>query len=97
LALIWIKRTATKCSTLAGEPLSARLERICEPTGITISRLVYDRIDGKLALRFRNLGPQKLKNVPKPIDVFAIDQSSESDEAVERERTKAVQTILPSA
>ena len=53
----------------------------------------YDQIDGKLALHFRNLGPPKLKNSTKPIEVFAIDQSSESDEAVEHERTKAVQTI----
>ena len=58
---------------LAREPPAARLERISEPGGGTISRLVYDQIDGKLALRFRNLGPQKLKNITKPIEVFAIE------------------------
>ena len=63
---------------LAREPLAARLERISEPGGITISRLVYDQIDGKLALRFRNLGPQKLKNITKPIEVFAMELSGQA-------------------
>jgi hypothetical protein len=62
----------------AREPPAARLERISEPGGGTISRLAYDQIDGKLALRFRNLGPQKLKNITKPIEVFAIESSGQA-------------------
>ena len=73
--------------------IAARLESVCKPGGISISRLVYDQIDGKLALGFRNLGLQKLKNITKPVEVFAIDQSSKTDEAVEPERTEAAQTI----
>jgi len=42
-----------------GVNIAARLESICEPGGISISRSVYDQIDGKLALSFRNLGLQK--------------------------------------
>src|SRR5271155_3737294 len=41
-----------------GVNIAARLESICEPGGISISRSVYDQIDGKLALSFRNLGLQ---------------------------------------
>jgi hypothetical protein len=63
---------------LAREPPAARLERSSEPGGGTISRLAYDQIDGKLALRFRNLGPQKLKNITKPIEVFAIESSGQA-------------------
>jgi class 3 adenylate cyclase/pimeloyl-ACP methyl ester carboxylesterase len=73
--------------------IAARLESVCKPGGISISRLVYDQIDGKLALGFRNLGLQKLKNITKPVEVFAIDQSSKTDEAVEPDRTEAAQTI----
>ncbi|MBV8793953.1 MAG: alpha/beta fold hydrolase [Hyphomicrobiales bacterium] len=76
-----------------GVNVAARLESICEPGGVSISRLVYDQIDGRLALRFRNLGPQKLKNITKPVEVFAVDQSSKPDEAVEPERSDAAQTI----
>jgi class 3 adenylate cyclase/pimeloyl-ACP methyl ester carboxylesterase len=73
--------------------IAARLESVCKPGGISISRPVYDQIDGKLALGFRNLGLQKLRNITKPVEVFAIDQSSKTDEAVEPERTEAAQTI----
>ena len=73
--------------------IAARLESVCKPGGISISRLVYDQIDGKLALGFHSLGLQKLRNITKPVEVFAIDQSSKTDEAVEPERTEAVQTI----
>jgi class 3 adenylate cyclase/pimeloyl-ACP methyl ester carboxylesterase len=76
-----------------GVNIAARLDRICEPGGISISRLVYDQIDGKLALSFRSLGLQKLRNITKPVEVFAIDQSTKPDEAVEPERTDVAQTI----
>ena len=59
-----------------GVNIAARLDRICQPGGISISRLVYDQIDGKLALSFRSLGLQKLRNITKPVEVFAIDQST---------------------
>jgi class 3 adenylate cyclase len=46
-----------------GVNVAARLEGIAQPGGISISRVVYDQIEGKLALSFRNLGLQKLKTV----------------------------------
>jgi class 3 adenylate cyclase/pimeloyl-ACP methyl ester carboxylesterase len=73
--------------------IAARLESVCAPGGVSISRLVYDQIDGKLAFGFLNLGPQKLRNIAKPVEVFAIDLSSKSDDAVVPEVTEAVQTI----
>jgi pimeloyl-ACP methyl ester carboxylesterase len=66
---------------------------ICEPGGISISRLVHDQIDGKLALSFRNLGPQKLRNIVKPVEVFAIDQIIKSHDAPESDHAVAAQTI----
>ena len=36
-----------------GVNIAARLESICEPGGVSISRAVYDQISGKLALGFR--------------------------------------------
>jgi hypothetical protein len=50
----------------------ARLEAIAEPGAICISRQAYDQVEGKLALQFRELGPQNLKNIAKPVEVFAI-------------------------
>ncbi len=57
-----------------GVNVAARLEAIAEPNGIYISRQVYEQIEGKLALRFRQLGPRDLKNIAKPVEVFAVDR-----------------------
>ncbi len=55
-----------------GVNIAARLESLAETGGICISRQAYDQVDGKLALEFRQLGPQHLKNIPKPVEDFAI-------------------------
>ena len=56
-----------------GVNIAARLEGIAEPGRICISRQAYDQVEGKLPLTCRPLGPQKLKNIPKPVEVYAID------------------------
>jgi class 3 adenylate cyclase/pimeloyl-ACP methyl ester carboxylesterase len=56
-----------------GVNIAARLESIAEPGGICISRQVYDQVVKKLTLGYRNLGPRTLKNIPDPIEVFAIE------------------------
>jgi class 3 adenylate cyclase/pimeloyl-ACP methyl ester carboxylesterase len=76
-----------------GVNIAARLESICKPGGVLISRLVYDQIEGKLALGFRNLGLQKLKNIAKLVEVFAIDQMNTSDDVLEAGHANTAQTI----
>jgi class 3 adenylate cyclase/pimeloyl-ACP methyl ester carboxylesterase len=56
-----------------GVNIAARLEGIAETGGICISRQAYDQVEGKLPLICRPLGPQKLKNIPKSVEVYAID------------------------
>jgi len=55
-----------------GVNIAARLESLAETGGVCISRQAYDQVDGKLPREFRELGPQHLKNIPKPVEVFAI-------------------------
>jgi class 3 adenylate cyclase/pimeloyl-ACP methyl ester carboxylesterase len=64
-----------------GINIAARLEGIAEPGGIFISRQAYDQVEGKLALSFRKLGPQNLKNIVKPVEVFAVDGIDGSTQA----------------
>ncbi len=59
-----------------GVNIAARLEAIAEPGSICISRQAYDQVEGKLALQFRELGFQNLKNIAKPVEVFAISCTS---------------------
>jgi class 3 adenylate cyclase/pimeloyl-ACP methyl ester carboxylesterase len=53
--------------------VAARLENIADRGGISISRQVLDQIDGKLDIGYRELGRQNLKNIPRPVEIYAID------------------------
>src|SRR5215468_2408286 len=64
-----------------GVNIAARLEAIAESGGICISRQAYDQVVGKVALGFRQLGLKKLKNIAKPVEVFAVDAVSASPSA----------------
>jgi hypothetical protein len=55
-----------------GVNIAARLEGIAEHGGICISRQAYDQVQKKLALGYRSLGPQMLKNIPDPVEAYAI-------------------------
>ena len=56
-----------------GVNIAARLEGIAEAGGICISRQAFDQIEGKLQLAYRQMGPQNLKNMTKPIEVFSVE------------------------
>src|SRR6266481_5501494 len=56
-----------------GVNIASRLEGIATPGGVYLSRQAYDQIEGKFLLNFRPLGPQILKNINRPIEVFALD------------------------
>jgi len=55
-----------------GINVAARLEGIAEPGGICISRQVFDQVSRALKANFQALGPRTLKNIARPVDVFAI-------------------------
>jgi class 3 adenylate cyclase len=55
-----------------GVNVAARLESIADRGGICISRQVLDQVEGKLDVTYRELGRQNLKNIAKPVEVYAI-------------------------
>ena len=55
-----------------GVNVAARLEGIAEPGGICISSSAYDQVHGKVPVQFSDLGEQTLKNIARPIRVYAI-------------------------
>jgi class 3 adenylate cyclase/pimeloyl-ACP methyl ester carboxylesterase len=65
-----------------GVNIASRLEGIATTGGVYLSRQAYDQIEGKLDLHFRHLGPQTLKNINRPIEVFALDINEQSGSAV---------------
>jgi class 3 adenylate cyclase/pimeloyl-ACP methyl ester carboxylesterase len=60
-----------------GINIAARLEGIAEPGGICISRQVFDQVNRAVNAAFQALGPQSLKNIAQPVDVFALTPSDQ--------------------
>ncbi|SIO15465.1 TolB amino-terminal domain-containing protein [Bradyrhizobium erythrophlei] len=54
-----------------GVNIAARLESLAEPGGICISSSAYDHIRGKVGTEFADLGEQNLKNIARPVRVYA--------------------------
>lgn len=55
--------------------IAARLESIAPPGGVCISKQVYQHVAGQIAEPMTPLGPQKVKNIPDPIDVWRVEIS----------------------
>lgn len=55
-----------------GVNIAARLETLCEPGGVCISRAANDQIRDKLALAFADLGEQAVKNISRAVGVFGL-------------------------
>ena len=55
-----------------GVNVAARLEAIAEVGGVCISGAAHDEVETRLGLDFRALGPQTLKNIPRPVMAFAV-------------------------
>lgn len=55
-----------------GVNIAARLETLCEPGGVCISRSANDQVRDKLSLAFADLGEQTVKNISRAIGVFGL-------------------------
>jgi len=55
-----------------GVNVAARLEALAEPAGLCISRVVHDQIRDKLPYPFEDRGEQQVKNISRPLRVYAM-------------------------
>ena len=55
-----------------GVNVAARLEGICEPGAICLSEDAYRQANGRIEVEFADLGEQELKNIAKPVRVYAV-------------------------
>src|ERR1700733_4708455 len=65
-----------------GVNIATRLEGIAEPGGICISSSAYDHVMGKVGAKFADLGEQNVKNIARPVRVYAVVRDTSS--ALER-------------
>jgi adenylate cyclase len=88
-----------------GVNVAARLEALAEPGGICVSGTVCDHIRDKLPYPFEDRGEQNVKNIPRPVRVYALrpevvadlSSSSASPEAPRRRRAALAATAAAAA
>jgi adenylate cyclase len=61
-----------------GVNIAARLQAICPPGAICVSRVVRDQVGAQLGMSFKELGAIDLKNIRAPVEAFVIDPSDPS-------------------
>jgi adenylate cyclase len=62
-----------------GVNVAARLEALAEPGGICISRTVREQIRDKFPYSFEDLGEQSVKNIARPVRVYALRREAIAD------------------
>jgi TolB-like protein/class 3 adenylate cyclase len=55
-----------------GVNIASRLEGIAEAGGICLSSSVLDQVHGKIGIEFADLGLRELKNIARPVRVYAV-------------------------
>jgi adenylate cyclase len=55
-----------------GVIIAARLQAVCPPGAVCVSRAVHDRGGERLGLNSESLGLLTLKNVPRPVEAFVL-------------------------
>ena len=77
-----------------GVNVAARLEGLCEPGGVCISRAANEQVRDKLRLSFADLGEHSVKNISRAIGVFglsAVDIAALPDPGI-RDNSEKVDT-----
>jgi class 3 adenylate cyclase/TolB-like protein/Tfp pilus assembly protein PilF len=59
--------------------VAARLHALAEPGSIVLSASVYEQVRDKLALPFRSQGSRALKNIDRPVALYALDATALSE------------------
>jgi TolB-like protein/Flp pilus assembly protein TadD len=62
-----------------GVNIAARLEGLAEPGGICVSGTVRDHIGDRLPYAFEDLGEQSVKNIARPVRVYALRPEAVAD------------------
>lgn len=81
-----------------GINVAARLELICEPGSICISRKVYEEVKHRFEIHYSDIGEQTLKNIAEPVHAYLIKVSgtaSSAAPATDPRPLAAPRSVLP--
>jgi len=62
-----------------GVNIAARLESLCAPGGVAVSASVYEQLRDKRALSFVDRGEHAVKNIARPVRVYALEHAGETE------------------
>jgi adenylate cyclase len=84
-----------------GVNVAARLQELSQPGGVTMSSTVRDQVVGKVAAEFVDLGEHHVKNIARPLHVFALRAHAASEHpattATAPQRQRLSVCVLPFA
>ena len=61
-----------------GVNVAARLEQLADPGGVFVSGKIYEEIEGKIDRAFESRGEQQVKNIARPLRVYALSGTARS-------------------
>ena len=80
-----------------GVNVAARVENECEPGGVYLSDDAFRQVRGKTAFAFDDVGERNLKNIDRPVRLYAVRNSSLECKKKPQVRTRPNRpTMLPS-
>lgn len=77
--------------------IASRIEPLADAGGVCISGQVYDQIHNKLPYQLEKVGPQSLKGVNEPVDVYRIVLPGRNSEGASSKPGPARLAVLPFA
>ncbi len=82
-----------------GVNVAARIQALASAGGVAISRIVRDQVEGKAPIAFEDLGQHTVKNIERPVHVFAVRtaQTAETSENKPEHPRKLSICVLPFA
>src|SRR5437016_2538899 len=67
-----------------GVNVAARVENECEPGGVCLSGTAFDQVRGKTVFAFDDLGEKPLKNIERPVRLYAVRSAGTSAPAAQK-------------
>ena len=83
-----------------GVNIAARLQALADPGGLCVSGKVLEEVKSRLDIAYQDRGPQRLKNIPDPVNVYAVDVGSAAQAIADRPEpvtmmTRPAVAVLP--
>lgn len=80
-----------------GVNIAARLETECDPGGVFLSGSAFEQVRGKISVAFDDLGERPLKNIERPVRVYAVRAvgGGNAGAATLPESTRRAEPVLP--